>query len=67
MGCNQRVWDSGDMTDCGKPTVGKSEVCEECGSDRIKFFNKQIQEAKQTMATATKKLRVLRREMRQQK
>lgn len=31
MGCIQRVWDSGDTTDCGRgPVIGETGCCMEC-------------------------------------
>jgi hypothetical protein len=40
--CLKRVWDNGDMTDCGNPGVGTTRLCSKHLSERITILHAQI-------------------------
>jgi hypothetical protein len=60
MMCRARVWDAGDMTDCGEtPTVGATGLCERCYQDELRWLQQKIQETNAALSSFEGQLRRL--------
>jgi len=57
MGCRVRIWDNGDMTDCGDPVVHKIEaLCEKHLQEAIEIEFETIQMAESKILKARARL-----------
>lgn len=54
--CTERVWDNGDMTDCGR-IVFRLEVCERHFKNRIVYLKDKIAKTEDELNTLNNELR----------
>lgn len=55
--CKARVWDNGDMANCGRGTTHKSGVCYQCRRFKTPYLKAAIRKQKKALTLLVRELR----------